>query len=134
MSESTDAGNSEERTAPFRLIQGGRGLVVARSHRRWKRPARRQSAQASIRRMFRWGRGRPVLPKPRLARWVKTGSWRVRTKRRRGPRWRTLDREAVDTLRRTQSEADFLELAAKCWQQVFELAAELRPLAFDPNG
>ena len=134
MDEGMDAGNGEETTTSFRLIQGGRGVVQERSQRRWKRPARRSSVKTSMRRPFRWGRGRQVPRTPRLASAAKTGSWRGRTKRPTRPRWRTLEREALDRLRRTASEQEFLELAAKGWQQVCELAAELMPLGIDPNG
>src|SRR4051812_36888708 len=105
MVEGKDAGSGEgQRTPPFRVLRGGRGVVETRHQRRWKRPERRQAARASLRRPFRWGRGRQVLGASRWAGVVRTNSRRKRAKRQRSPPLRSLEREAIDRLRRTASQ------------------------------
>lgn len=132
--EAGKAGDGEENCQRFRVLSGEVETGEERTKRRWRRPDRRPAAMMSMRRPFRWGRGRREAPSRREAGKVRNRSLRKRIRRGRRQPLRTLEREVLDRLRRTASENEYDTLVRESWQMLQAWGRSFMGLLYEPNG
>ncbi|HYX26763.1 MAG TPA: hypothetical protein VFC23_21600 [Thermoanaerobaculia bacterium] len=65
---------------------------------------------------------------------AKTQSRRFRPKRLKAPPYRSLKREALEKIRKTETEEEYRLLVAESWRQLRELAQTMGRQGIDPNG